>query len=165
MAAAKPRAPLGAGLVPPKHNANPAAVGEASMSPEKPQVAAVESAPAPARVIEEPAGEHPVKRETAAQPAQIQQAAAEVLDPESQRTVVTISSAQPAQLHGPSDLQRVVITAPVHARSAGKDNMQLSARITGDRLTRFKEARHKTGLTGQEIMCEALDIWLAHNGF
>lgn len=170
--AAPKRAPLDAGLIPAKHKDNQATVGQASMTPDKKPEAdvQVEQAPATAKVVEEPAGEHPVNKEPA-KPTQKQQTAEpeqpEVVvepEPEAKAPVVAISSAQPAVLHEPAELPRVIITAPVHARSVGNETQQLSAKVSGERLRRFREARNKFNLSGQDIICEALDIWLAHNG-
>jgi len=79
---------------------------------------------------------------------------------------VEIQPAQPdAALNNPSELQVVRIAAPVHARKKKPDQIQLSVKLKGSILERFEKARYETDLTGQEIGVEAIEIWLAHNGF
>jgi hypothetical protein len=177
MTAAKPRSALSAGLIPPKHTSNAASVSEAKMTLAPTAPAPVEQpAPATAKVVEEPAGENPVNNEPAPKPAapkvqeqvaEPKQPAAPVVEPEPkpEPPVVVIRSAQPAAMPEPAELPQVIITAPRHARSVDSATQQLSCKVGGDRLERYLEAKFRLRLSGQDIITEALDIWLAHNGF
>lgn len=86
-------------------------------------------------------------------------------EPELVRKVEIQPAQQDAALHHPTELQVVRIAAPVHARKKKPDQIQLSVKLKGELLERFEKARYETGLAGQEIGVEAIEIWLAHNGF
>lgn len=94
---------------------------------------------------------------------------APTFEPEPERQQVRQVEIQPSQpdaaLNNPSELQVVRIAAPVHARKKRADQIQLSVKLKGSILERFEKARFETGLAGQDIGVEAIEIWLAHNGF
>lgn len=74
--------------------------------------------------------------------------------------VITSTVAQPEQ-----NIQPVAIHAPVHPRSVKQKDSQMSFQVDGARYRRVNLAKAETGITGQQILDEALNMWLAHNGF
>lgn len=165
---AKPRATLDSLTADLSGQDNLSSVGPAPMDPQAEQVEP--KTPAPVRVVEEPAGEHPVTKDPAKAPAPKQAVEPEPefeSEPEPSRVRhVEIQPSQPgAALHHPADLQPVRISAPVHARKKKPDQIQLSVKLSGPLLERFEKARYELGLHGNSIGVEAIEIWLVHNGF
>jgi len=164
---AKPRATLDSLSKDLADKENLSSVGPAPMDPQPQQVES--KAPASVRVVEEPAGEHPVTKDPVKAPASKPPVEPEPQfepEPEPKPRQVEIQPAQQsAALHHPADLHPVQIAAPVHARRVKTDQSQLSIKLKGDLLTRFEKAKYETGLFGQDIATEALQIWLTHNGF
>lgn len=164
---AKPRTNSLEGLLKAKPGDNVSSVGPAPMDPHtqvEPQ------APASVRVVEEPAGEHPVKEQAATKPAPAPKVEPEPEfepepEPQQARHVEIQLASRDAALHQPSDLVPVTIAFPVRHKKAKPDQIQLSVKLKGPLLERFERARHDLGVHGNTIGVEAIEIWLAHNGY
>lgn len=162
-----------AGLV--RHKpTSPSSVAEAPMDPgaDAAKVAqAVQSEPGPVKeAIQPQPTSKPEVKPDAPEPAPPKvESQGPTFEPEPEPELVRKVEIQPAKsdaaLHHPSELQTVRIAAPVHARKKKPDQIQLSVKLKGALLERFEKARYETDLTGQEIGVEAIEIWLAHNGF
>lgn len=137
-----PRASLTlSGLTKEKPHINPSSVGEAPMNPAEALASVETAAPEPVKEAEQ--------AET----------------PQQSQAVIILSQATAAKLPPQESIQPVVISAPVHPRQVTPGHSQVSFKLDGERLARFENAKHKTRLKGQQIIVEAIDIWLAHNGF
>ncbi|MNV60117.1 hypothetical protein D3C71_1525710 [compost metagenome] len=92
-----------------------------------------------------------------------------VLDPPKaqveQPAPVPVKEAEPQQVLTITPETAAPLLPPVHPRQVKEGYSQLSIKLSGQLLARFEEAKYRTGLKGQNIATEALDIWLAHNGF
>jgi hypothetical protein len=107
-----------------------------------------------------------------AEPRMVQEAAPtaapsqpEAAAPAPIRTEPVAVSAKVPKVEPAQATQPVAITAPIHPRSMKSRSSQMSVQVDSERFVRVSLARVHTGLTGQQILSEALDFWLAHNEF
>lgn len=166
------RAPLPADLMAQKPTVNAAAVPAPAVAPQDPApVAATPPAPAPVAAPIPPVAT--AAPEPAPAPAPAPEAEAEEVAPQptpqpapAAPAPTTIVQIIKTVVEEPgTELQPVVIHAPVHARSVKKRDSQMSFTVDGDKYRRIDYARFETGLTAQKILTEAIDMWLAHNQF